>query len=103
MDAQTSFEANLRQLEKTVKALENGDLGLDAALAQYEGGIRLLANCHAMLDSASQKVALLTGVTEDGQPETAEFDATATFERPAIAAKPNRASGDPGDSSGLPF
>ena len=103
MDAQTSFEANLRQLEKTVKALEGGDLGLDAALAQYEGGIRLLGSCHAMLDSASQKVALLTGVTEDGQPETAEFDATATFEGPSIAAKANRPGGDPGDLNGLPF
>ena len=99
MNAEPSFEANLRQLEKTVKALEGGDLGLDAALAQYEGGIRLLASCHAMLDAAGQKVALLTGATEVGQPETAEFDAAATFEGPSAAAKGNRS----GDLNGLPF
>ena len=82
MDGEASFEANLRQLEKAVKALESGELGLDAALAQYEGGIRLLASCHAMLDAAGKKVSLLTGASEDGAPETAEFDASATFDGP---------------------
>jgi exodeoxyribonuclease VII small subunit len=97
MDGQASFEANLRQLEKTVKALEGGDLGLDAALSQYEGGIRLLASCHAMLDAAGQKVAMLTGVTEAGEPGTAEFDATATFEGPKRGVRGSE------DVDGLPF
>ena len=90
MDAETSFEANLRQLERAVKALESGELGLDAALGQYEGGIRLLASCHAMLDSAGKKVALLTGTTEEGEPESSPIDASATFDeaiRPARATK----------------
>lgn len=100
MDADPSFEANLRQLEKTVKALEGGDLGLDAALAQYEGGIRLLGSCHAMLDAAGQKVALLTGATEDGKPETADFDATATIEGSNRVTRPVRGAAD---VDGLPF
>ncbi|MDB5349351.1 MAG: xseB [Planctomycetota bacterium] len=80
MEPEISFETSLRQLEQTVKALEGGDLGLDAALAQYETGIRLLAKCHGLLDAAGRKVALLTGVNEDGSPATAPFDASATFE-----------------------
>ena len=100
MDADPSFEANLRQLEKTVKALEGGDLGLDAALAQYEGGIRRLASCHAMLDEAGKKVSLLTGVAQDGEPETADFDATATIDGARGAVRPTQASDD---ADGLPF
>ncbi len=80
MEPEISFESSLRQLEQTVKALEGGDLGLDAALAQYEAGIHLLAKCHGLLDVAGRKVALLTGVNEDGSPATAPFDASATSE-----------------------
>lgn len=94
METDASFEANLRDLEKTVKTLEAGDIGLDAALSQYETGIRLLARCHTLLDDAGRKVALLTGVEADGSPSTSPFDASATFEAPSRAA----ASGD-----GLPF
>ena len=92
MEPAISFETSLRQLEQTVKTLEGGDLGLDAALAQYESGIRLLATCHGLLDSASRKVSLLTGVNEDGSPATAPFDASATFDgavgKPAAKSVP---------------
>lgn len=98
MEPAISFEANLRQLEKTVKALEGGDLGLDAALAEYESGIRLLAKCHNLLDEAGRKVALLTGVEDDGSPATAPFDASATYEAPT---KTKSASAEGPD--GLPF
>lgn len=100
MDTETSFEADLKQLEKLVRSLESGELGLDAALAQYEGGIRLLSNCHAKLDAAGKKVAILTGTNEDGEPETAEFDASATFDG---GKKKGRIKGDSEDESGLPF
>ena len=94
MDTDASFEANLRNLEKTVKTLEAGDIGLDAALAQYETGIRLLSKCHALLDDAGRKVALLTGVEPDGSPTTSAFDATATFEAPSSSTR---------SADGLPF
>ena len=99
METDASFEASLRQLETTVKALEGGELGLDAALARYESGIKLLARCHSLLDDAGHKVALLTGVDETGQAATEPFDATATFEAPS-RTKPNR---DDVDLNGLPF
>ncbi len=100
METESSFEANLKQLEKTVRALEGGELGLDAALQQYEGGIRLLASCHAKLDAAGKRVAILTGASEDGDPETAAFDASATFD---ASKKTGRAVRDSEDAQGLPF
>ena len=103
MDASppTGFEAGLKKLEQTVKALEGGDLGLDAALGHYEAGIRLLADCHKLLDDADRKVALLTNTGPDGSPETAPFDASATFEAPAARTVPKAKVGDSLDD--LPF
>jgi exodeoxyribonuclease VII small subunit len=101
MSEEETFEGNLRQLEKMVRSLESGELGLDAALAQYEGGIRLVANCHGMLDAAEKKVALLTGVNEEGEPETAAYDASATFEEAKPKAKRVVKRTDSAD--GLPF
>lgn len=100
MDAETSFEADLKQLEKIVRTLESGELGLDAALSQYEGGIRLLSSCHAKLDAAGKKVAILTGANEEGEPETADFDASATFDGGKRAGRIVRNSED---VDGLPF
>jgi exodeoxyribonuclease VII small subunit len=75
------FEEALGELERIVGALERGDSELSDALAQYERGVRLLGRCHQWLDAAEQTVALLTGVDEGGNPQTAPFDATATAER----------------------
>ena len=101
MDAEISFETNLRGLERAVRSLESGELGLDAALAEYEGGIRLLAKCHAMLDEAGKKVSLLTGTSEEGEPETADFDAAATFDD--TSTQPVRKSKSVVGDEGLPF
>jgi exodeoxyribonuclease VII small subunit len=89
MEPEIKFEDALRQLEGTVEALESGELGLDDALARYEQGIRLLSRCRALLDNAERKVALLTGIDDQGQPETTTFDASATLE-PDPPAKPSR-------------
>ncbi len=102
---ESSFESDLKRLERTVKALESGELGLDAALAQYESSIALLAACHARLDAAGQKVALLTGVDEQtGEPETAPFDASATFDDAPRKAATRKVQPPRDDSlDGLPF
>ena len=59
----------------------------DEALARYESGIRLLAQCHTLLDTADRKVALLTGVDSQGQATTSPFDSSATIDREPIAGK----------------
>ncbi len=76
-----SFEQALGQLEQLVAGLEQGEPELTKALGKYENGVRLLKLCYRLLDEAEQSVALLTGVDAQGEPQTAPFDATATFTR----------------------
>lgn len=102
------FEDALNDLEKIVAVLERGDTELSDALAQYERGVRLLARCHKLLDSAEQTVALLTKVDEAGNPETAPFDTTATTERersstPPPARKSRSAPRKKDDEIDVPF
>ncbi len=72
------FETALKRIEKIVASLERGDLDLTGSLAAYEEGVKLLGRCHALLDSAEKKVALLTGLNEEGSPITTPFDAGPT-------------------------
>ena len=103
-EPETNFEQALGELERIVAVLERGDTPLAEALARYEQGVRLLARCHHLLDSAEQTVALLTNVDEAGNPRTAPFDATATAdrERPAPRKPRTRAPVDD-DGDGAPF
>ena len=82
-EPEPSFEQALSQLEQIVASLERGEPELTTALAKYEKGVRLLTQCHRLLDQAEQSVALLTGVDDEGNPLTAPFDATATIAREA--------------------
>lgn len=83
--SENSFELSLDTLEKTVRELESGSLSLDDALSAYERGVGLLARCRKLLEVAERKVALVAGVNEDGEPELAPFDDTATIDRDASA------------------
>lgn len=74
------FEESLERVEGAVLALERGELGLDEALARYEEGVRLLVRCKALLDAAERRVALLTAVDADGNPQTAPFESTPSTE-----------------------
>jgi exodeoxyribonuclease VII small subunit len=67
------FEESLGDLEQVVRDLEDGDLGLDEALARYEQGIGHLRACHAQLQTAEQKILQLTRVEPDGQPVLQPF------------------------------
>ena len=55
-----SFESQLSELEQIVEKLEQGDLSLEDSLAQFEKGIKLTNACQKTLDSAQQKVEILT-------------------------------------------
>ena len=76
------FEEAVARLEHIVRALEEGDLGLEEALGRYEEGVKLLRHAHKLLERAERKVELLTGIDEEGRPQTEPFDdrATATKE-----------------------
>lgn len=73
-----SFEDALGRVERIVADLERGEPSLTTALGKYEEGVRLLRSCYDLLDQAERSVALLTGVDDQGRPETAPFDAAAT-------------------------
>ncbi|MBN1908295.1 MAG: exodeoxyribonuclease VII small subunit [Pirellulales bacterium] len=70
-----SFEETLEKLEGIVHQLEEGQPGLDEALARYEEGIGLLRRAHGLLGKAQQRIELLGGLDEQGNPVTRPFDA----------------------------
>lgn len=74
-----SFEESLGELQAIVSELEDGEIGLEASLARFERGIRLLRTCYSILESAEAKVELLTRF-QDGEPSVTSFEATATIE-----------------------
>jgi exodeoxyribonuclease VII small subunit len=75
---QRSFEESLMDLERLVRELEDGRLGLDDALARYEQGVGLIRFCQSHLQQAEQRILLLTGAAEDGQPILQPFVHEAT-------------------------
>ncbi len=84
-----SFEASLRELDRVVKELESGALGLDDALATYEKGVRLLGQCHGLLDKAERQVALMTDVDAEGNPRSVPFPVALADESNAEADQDN--------------
>ena len=55
-----SFESQLAELEQIVEKLEDGELTLEESLAQFEKGVKLTKACQKTLDTAQQKVEVLT-------------------------------------------
>lgn len=73
------FEAALKRLEEIVRSLEEGDVGLNAALERYEEGVKLLRQSYELLQRAERRIELLSGIDADGNPITQPFDHSATF------------------------
>ena len=46
------FEQALKELEQIVRLLEDGETGLEEALAHYEKGVSLLKLCYGQLRAA---------------------------------------------------
>jgi len=75
-----SFEQALIELQQIVSALEAGTLGLEDSLKQFERGSSLLRRCYGLLESAEQRIEVLTCRSAEGELQTAPFDASATHE-----------------------
>src|SRR5205807_6608168 len=73
-----TFEDSLMELERMVRDLEDGRLGLDEALARYEQGVGLIKSCYQQLRQAEQRILQLTGTDENGQPVLQPFKHEAT-------------------------
>ncbi len=54
------FETAMAELEAIVRRLEQGELSLEASLAQFERGITLARQCQQALDEAQRRVEILT-------------------------------------------
>ena len=61
-----TFEEALRQLEAIVTAIEEGKIGLQDAIVEYEKGMRLIRHCRGILGEAEAKIQQLQ-VADDGK------------------------------------
>jgi len=69
-----TFEQALAELERIVRELENGQIGLEESLTHYEKGVTLLKRCYGQLQQAEQRMVLLKGLDGDNQPITQPFE-----------------------------
>ena len=56
---QSSFEKEVRQLEKLLDDMENEELSLEESIQKFEQGVRLVKKCQRALDRAEQKIKVL--------------------------------------------
>lgn len=61
-----TFESAIARLEEIVRILEGGQAPLDSALSMFEEGVALVKLCNSRLDSAEQKVKMIT-LGENGE------------------------------------
>lgn len=72
MEKKITFEEATARLEEIVKNMENGKIPLADSLSLFEEGVSLVKLCNEMLDSAQQKVKILTE-NSDGTRSEADF------------------------------
>jgi exodeoxyribonuclease VII small subunit len=77
--APLTFEQALVRLEAIVQQLEDGRTDLASSLAGYEEGVRLLRQCHQLLEKAERRIEILAGVDSTGAPITEPFDDESTL------------------------
>ena len=81
------FEQALAELERILRDLEDGTTSLEDSLARYERGVTLLRQCYGQLKDAEQRVRLLAGLTDDGDPDLRPFEHTASIETAKAAVR----------------
>ncbi len=91
-----TFEQALQELEAIVREMEEGTIGLEESLARYERGVALLKRCYGQLRDAEQRILLLTGVDEEGQPTLAPF-------APGAAEAPRKTRKKPDEPRGTAY
>lgn len=72
MEKEITFEEKIKQLEKIVVELENGDVGLDDAIDKYTKAMNLAKECSDKLNEVSEKVNKI--MLENGQIEDFEVN-----------------------------
>ncbi len=54
-----AFEVSLKELEKIVRKLEDGDLTLEESLKLFEDGVKLSRECQERLNQAERRIEVL--------------------------------------------
>ncbi|HED16595.1 MAG TPA: exodeoxyribonuclease VII small subunit [Gammaproteobacteria bacterium] len=67
------LEKSLKELEKLVDKMEQGDLSLEKSLDYFEKGVKLTRLCQLALQQAEQRVLIL--LQQADQEHLEEFDA----------------------------
>ena len=68
-----TFETSLKELEKIVRRLENGDLALEESLKLFEDGVKLSRECQERLNQAERRIEILLK-DENGNPALQPID-----------------------------
>ena len=71
MSKEKKFEENLADLEVIVQKLENGDVALEEAIAEFQKGMKLSKELQASLDKAEK--TLVKVMQADGTETEMEF------------------------------
>ena len=67
-----TFEESLNELEKIATNLENGELGLEEAIKEFEKGMKLSKECTEKLDKTEKRINILVQ-GEDGTLQEENF------------------------------
>ena len=86
--APPAFEEAVSELEKILRALEDGATTLEESLAKYERGVFLIKACYGQLASAEDRITQLMGIDETGKPQLKPFAHVNSAE--SVAAEPKR-------------
>ena len=54
-----TFETSLKELERIVSKLEDGDLSLEESLKLFEDGVKLSRECQERLNQAERRIEVL--------------------------------------------
>lgn len=73
MCEENSFESSLKELEKIISELEQGNLPLEAQLKSFEKGVSLSRHCMKKLEEVEKKVQVLVE-NENGSLSTKDFE-----------------------------
>ena len=76
-----TFEQALAELDRIVRELEDGKVGLEESLARYEQGVSLLKKCYTQLRRAELRIQELVGIDEQGNPITKPFQHAASGDK----------------------
>jgi exodeoxyribonuclease VII small subunit len=67
-DKKQTFETSLKELERIVRQLEDGDLPLEDSLKLFEDGVKLSRECQERLNQAERRIEILLK-DENGNPQ----------------------------------